>query len=78
MSAHGLPQYASYIGRRDDNMPPRLRVTYQLLNKRQRLIDVFDYLDRDDAIELTFGGNLFDASNKYFCTCRAGDFCTFL
>jgi len=77
MPAHGLPQYASYIGRRDDNMPLRLRVIYQLLNKCQRVIDMFDYLNREDAIEHTFGGNLFNASNKYFCTCRARDFCTF-
>ena len=67
MSAHGLPQYASHIGRRDDSMPPRLRVIYQLLNKRRRLIDVFDYLNCENAIELMFRGDLFDASNKYFC-----------
>ena len=76
MSAHGLPQYASYIGRRDHNMTARLHMTYQLLNKGQWLVDVFDYLDRKDAVELAFRGNLFDASDKYFCTCRAGDFCT--
>jgi len=57
-------------------MTARLRMTYELLNKRQWLVDVFDYLDRKDAVELAFGGNLFDASNKYFCTRRAGYFCT--
>ncbi len=57
-------------------MTARLSMTYELLNKRQWLVDVFDYLDRKDATELAFGRNLFDASNKYFCTCRAGDFCT--
>jgi hypothetical protein len=70
MPAHRLPQYASYIWRRDNNMPPGLRVIYQLLNKGQWLVDVFDYLNREDAIEHTFGGNLFDASNKYLCTRR--------
>jgi hypothetical protein len=52
-------------------------VIYQLLNKRQWLIDVFDYLDSKEGVELTFCRNLFDASNKYFLHCRAGDFCTF-
>jgi hypothetical protein len=77
MSAHGLPQCASYIGRRDHNMTARLRMTYQLPNKGQWLVDVLDYLNREDAIELMFRGNLFDASDKYFCPCGAGDFCTF-
>jgi hypothetical protein len=76
MPAHDLPQYASYIGRRDHNMTARLRMTYEVLNKGEWLVDVFDYLNREDAVELAFGGNLFGASDKYFRTCRAGDFCT--
>ena len=46
-----------------------------MVNRRRSLLD---YLHRKDAVELAFGGNLFDASNKYFCTCRAGNFCTIL
>src|SRR5215467_1546044 len=77
MSAHNFPQHASHIRRRDHDMTSRFGAMHQLLNEGHRLVDVLDYLNRHDAIELTFHRNPFDTSNKHFRSRCACDFCAF-